>query len=72
MTQLAVTKPSEVATAILRMRSAAGFTQQQLANRIGTTQTYISSWECGERRPNAESLLKVVQACGYRWVFAGR
>ena len=37
---------------IKKFREAKGFTQQQLADRVGVERHYISMFECGSRSPN--------------------
>lgn len=41
---------------IKEARKAAGFTQKELADRIGVYQKDISRWESGERTPNTDAL----------------
>src|SRR5207245_4663024 len=40
------------ARALFEAREKAGLTQEQLAERIGTTSSNIGRWERGERRPD--------------------
>lgn len=40
-----------------QLRSQHGFTQRQLANRIGVSPSIISGYETGERTPSTEALL---------------
>lgn len=47
-------------------RKHAGFTQAELAERIGTTQSVISRWERGHEEPRLTSLAVVLGACGLR------
>lgn len=44
-------------TRIAEKRKAFGFSQEQLANKLGVSQKSISKYECGERRPSYEVLL---------------
>ena len=39
------------------MRRQYGFTQQQVANRLGVSPSVVSGYETGERTPSAEVLL---------------
>lgn len=50
---------------ILRARTAAGFTQEQLASRIGTSQPTIARWESGSQLPSVRSLTRVAAATGF-------
>ena len=45
-----------------RLRSK--LTQQDLADRLGTSQSVIARWESGHRSPTVETLLRAVRACG--------
>ena len=50
------------------MRAArldAGLTQQQLAERVGTTQSAIARWESGADTPRLDSLAGLLRACGF-------
>jgi transcriptional regulator with XRE-family HTH domain len=51
---------------IVHARSAAGLSQQDLANKIGTTQSAISRWERGHDEPRMTSLVDIFRACGKR------
>src|SRR5262245_29446500 len=46
-------------------RLRAGLTQQQLAERLGTSQSVIARWESGRARPTLANLERVVRACGF-------
>ena len=46
-------------TAIQKYRELAGMTQAMLAEKIGVTQSAISNWECGERKPDIYTLKKL-------------
>ncbi len=45
-------------------REDAGFTQQQLANKLGTTQSAVSRWEKGRDEPRLATLGAILAACG--------
>lgn len=45
-----------------RLRS--GLTQQELAERLGTTQSVVARWEAGHRSPTVEAMVRAVRACG--------
>lgn len=46
------------------MRIAAGLRQQDVADRIGVPQSFISKCESGERRVDLIELTQICQACG--------
>jgi transcriptional regulator with XRE-family HTH domain len=51
--------------ALLRqVRSAAGFSQRDLAERAGTSQPAIARYEGGVAAPTLETLRRLVAACG--------
>lgn len=47
---------------IRQARLAAGFTQEQLANRVGMTKQVISKYENNKSEPNASVIMKLAQA----------
>jgi transcriptional regulator with XRE-family HTH domain len=49
---------------IKKVRELAGFTQAQLAEKIGCTQKDVSRWETGIRRPKYGYLEKIATVCG--------
>lgn len=49
---------------VRRLRLAAGMTQEQLAERSGFSQQYISDLERGRRNPTVVSLWELSQALG--------
>ncbi len=49
---------------IRRVRLAAGMTQEELAERSGFSQQYISSLERGRRNPTIVSIYELAQALG--------
>jgi ribosome-binding protein aMBF1 (putative translation factor) len=56
----------EIARAVIKARIAAGLTQDQLAQRMGTTQPVIARLESGRARPSMSTLLRVAKATGTR------
>lgn len=52
----------EIAKAIVRARTAAGLSQAELAERMGTAQSYIARLESGRVLPSTKTLLKVAEA----------
>jgi DNA-binding XRE family transcriptional regulator len=51
---------------ILRMRTAAGLTQEHLAKQLGTQKSSISRLESGRSNPSWQTLQRYAEACGYR------
>ena len=49
---------------VRRARDAAGLTQEQLAERSGFLQQYISDLERGRRNPTIVSVFEIAQALG--------
>lgn len=49
-----------------RYRDAAGLSQQQLADSVGITKSYISSLELGYRAPHLNLLVKIASALNIR------
>ncbi|KTQ96336.1 transcriptional regulator [Aureimonas ureilytica] len=47
-----------------RLRSEKGLTQEQVAERSGLTQQYLSGLERGKRNPTVISLYEIAQALG--------
>ena len=55
----------ELISKLLKMRTAAGLTQEELAVRMGTKKSNISRLEKGNTNPSLKTLRKYAQACGY-------
>ena len=53
-----------VARELIRARMQAGLTQQEVAQRMGTTQSVIARMESGKPMPSLRSLKKYAQATG--------
>ena len=49
---------------VRRARIEQGLTQEELAERAGTSQFYISSLEAGRRNPTVETVVALAQALG--------
>ncbi len=47
-----------------RLRKAAGLTQEQLAERCGLSQQYLSGLESGKRNPTIVTLYELATALG--------
>ena len=56
----------DASVVIVRARQRAGLTQQELADRAGTSQPVISAYEHGRRDPSITTLGKLVAAAGAR------
>jgi transcriptional regulator with XRE-family HTH domain len=50
---------------VRRLRTAAGLTQYELANRTGSTQPAVAHLEAGRRTPTLATLEKVARALGH-------
>jgi ribosome-binding protein aMBF1 (putative translation factor) len=62
-------KPEQVLRAeMVEARVRAGFTQAQLAQRMGTTQSAIARLEAGRSSPSIATLRKLAAATGSRLV----
>lgn len=55
-----------LASAVIKARADAGLTQEELANRMGTTQSVIARMEGGKSRPSTSTLHKLAAATGTR------
>lgn len=51
---------------VRKFRSAAALTQEQLAERSGHPQQYISGLERGQRNPTVVTLFELAEALGVR------
>ncbi len=54
----------EYRKALIEARIAAGLTQKELAQRMGTTQSAIARLEAGERTPTLDTLQRLAKALG--------
>lgn len=52
----------DIAQEILIMRSQRGWTQQELANRIQTTQRTVVAWESGDSVPRKAMRVRIAKA----------
>jgi ribosome-binding protein aMBF1 (putative translation factor) len=55
-----------VARAVIKARATAGLTQEQLAERMETTQSVIARLESGRTRPSTQTLERLAAATGTR------
>ena len=53
---------------LISVRARAGLTQEQLAQRMGTTQSAIARLESGQQMPGIRTLEKLAEATGMRLV----
>ncbi len=49
---------------IKEARLRAGLTQQELADRLSTSQSVIARWESNRRSPTFETVVRAIRACG--------
>ncbi len=56
----------EIIAVLIKRRLEKGFTQQELAKRVGTKQSAISRLESGTYNPSLDFLKKVTEALGAR------
>lgn len=59
---MAVNSAAEVGARIRRAREQAGFTQGELGQALGKTQTAVSYWEAGRRSPDVDDLVAIADA----------
>ena len=53
---------------IVKARKRAGLSQQEMARRMGTTQSVIARLECGGRSPSVKTLRRLAEVTGSRLV----
>ena len=53
-----------LATALIKARADAGLTQEEIARRMGTTQSAVARLEGGKSRPSTTTLSKFAKATG--------
>ena len=51
------------------MREASGFSQKDLANRLGIAQTTLSGYETGYSEPNFTLIQKIAEICDFDILF---
>lgn len=59
----------ELARLVIKHRSALGISQKELAHRVGTSHSAISRLESGRHKTSVETLQRVAEALGVRFVF---
>ncbi len=55
-----------------KIRESSGFSQQQLAQKLGVSQTTVSGYETGYSRPNIDMIVKIANICEYDLLFQDR
>lgn len=58
----------ELARLVIRLRAALGISQKELARRVGTSHSAISRLESGHHKTSVETLQRVAEALGVRFV----
>lgn len=58
-----------LARLVIKHRAALGISQQELARRVGTSHSAISRLESGRHKTSVETLQRVADALGVRFVF---
>lgn len=56
----------DLVIALYEARRAAGLTQKELAERLGTKQTYVAALEKGRKNITFSTLARYARACGKR------
>jgi ribosome-binding protein aMBF1 (putative translation factor) len=54
----------EIATELIQARLRSGFSQMELAERMGTSQSAIARLESGQTLPSTKTLLRFAEATG--------
>ena len=55
-----------IARELIRARNAAGMTQEQVAERMGTKQTVVARLKSGRAKPSTRTLERYAEAAGRR------
>lgn len=58
----------ELARLVIKHRAALGISQKELADRVGTSHSAISRLESGRHKTSVETLQRVAEALGVRFV----
>lgn len=59
-----------LANLFITARATAGLTQQQVADRMNTSQAFIARLESGRQNPSTTTLQRFAEATGHRCVFS--
>lgn len=57
--------PAPAGTWIREARLRAGLSQQELASRVGTSQSLVARWERGQVDPRFSTVVRAIRACGF-------
>ena len=57
---------------IMEMRKAAGFSQAELAQKLGIAQNTLSGYETENSMPNFDTVYKIARICEFDVVFVDR
>lgn len=57
--------PAPAGIWIREARLRAGLSQQELARRVGTSQSLVARWECGQVDPRFSTVVRAIRACGF-------
>lgn len=58
------------ANLFIKARASSGLTQQELADRMKTSQAFIARLESGRQNPSTTTLKRFAEATGHRCVFS--
>ena len=58
-------KADSIGELVAKARKAEGLTQEQLARRMGTTQSAVARLEAGMSNPTLRTVEKALRACGH-------
>lgn len=66
-TKVKITKQDlKLGRKIQKVRKAAGMTQEELAEKLGVTTTWVGYVETGYRRPNLKRIYKIARVLGVK------
>lgn len=54
----------DIAVVFKKIRQDAGYTQKEIAEKLGKKQQTIASWETGQSQPDANTLFFICSVCG--------
>lgn len=64
MASLKRESPDLIGSRIAELRKEMGLNQQELADKINVSRALISEWECGDRKPDVSSWIKLAEFFG--------
>jgi ribosome-binding protein aMBF1 (putative translation factor) len=64
--RIAAESIAQIAATIQRQRKILGYSQQELATKLGVSQTMVSRWENGEENFTVHTLAKISAAIGMK------